>query len=392
MAEDDNRSDESEKDGKKPGDDADDPSKAGNGDKDSEGKDSEDEEEDSGPPFYKKPIFWFIAIPVLVVIIIAGILWWLHARRFESTDDAFIDAHIVRIAAQTNGRLTRVPDSDNRHVHKGQLLAVIEPGAPDASRAEAVAGVAQADAQIKQAEAQVISNQAAVRQAEANAIGPQADAARAARDYARYLALKRLDPLAAAPTQIDQARANAESTAGQAAAARKQIAQARANVLAARKQVEAARAQRSASVARVQQADVTVGYLRILAPIDGQVVNRSVDVGSYVAPGQQLMAVVPDEMWVTANFKETQLALMRRGQHVDIRIDAYPGVTFAGHVDSVQRGAGQAFQLLPAQNATGNYVKVVQRVPVRILFDGAEWRRYAIGPGMSVVPRVTVRP
>ena len=155
-----------------------------------------------------------------------------------------------------------------------------------------------------------------------------------------------------------------------------------------------ARAQRGAAVARLKQSDVTVSYLRIRAPIDGRVVNRQINVGSYVAPGQQLMAIVPDQMWVTANFKETQLTLMKSGQPVEIHIDAFPNVDFRGHVDSIQRGAGQAFQLLPPQNATGNYVKVVQRVPVRIEFDrdrdSPDPRRYPIGPGLSVVPTVKV--
>jgi membrane fusion protein, multidrug efflux system len=394
---------EGEQGGRRPADDddsrrADDKAREGDdsakkGDEhESSDKDGDDEkEEDKGPPFYKKPLFWIIFLAVLAVLIVGGILWWLHARRFESTDDAFVDAHIVRIAAQTSGRLTRVPDADNKHVHKGQLLAVIEPGSPTATREEALAGVSQAEAQIKQAQARVLSADAVVRQRRADALAPQAQAAKAAADYQRYLALRRIDPLAAAPTQIDQARSQAESTAAQALAARRQIATAVADAAASRREVDAARAQREASQARVRQANVTVSYLRILAPLDGQVVNRNVDTGSYVAPGQQLMAIVPDKMWITANFKETQLALMRRGQHVDIQIDAYPDVKFSGHVDSIQRGAGQAFALLPPQNATGNYVKVVQRVPVRIEFDGAEWRRYAIGPGMSVVPRVTVR-
>jgi membrane fusion protein (multidrug efflux system) len=388
------RPDEDEKPAKGEGDTSD----AKDGDKgekdekkDGEGDGDGEEEEDQGPPFYKKPLFWIIFVIVAAVVIIGGTLWWLHARRFETTDDAFVDAHVVRIAAQVSGRLTRVPDADNRHVHKNQLLAVIEPGSPEANAAEAQAGVAQSDAQIKQSQAKVLSAQATLRQRRADALVPAADAARAAADYERYLKLRRLDPLAAAPTQIDQARAQAQSTAAQALAARRQIGTAQADVLAARKEVEASRAQRSASLARVAQANVTLGYLRILAPLDGQVVNRNVDQGSYVAPGQQLMAIVPDRMWITANFKETQLTLMRRGQHVDIKIDAYPGVAFSGHIDSIQRGAGQAFQLLPPQNATGNYVKVVQRVPVRIEFDGAEWRKYALGPGMSVVPRVTVR-
>ncbi len=359
-------------------------------DGDDSGDDKEDEQDD-GPPLYKRPIFWIVTGGVALLLIVGGLLWWLHARQFESTDDAFVDAHIVRIAAQTSGRLTQVADADNRHVRRGQLLAVIEPGDTTATRQEAIAGIAQADAQIRQAQAQVISARASRSQAVANAAVPLAEADRAARDLARYRDLARRDPFAAAPTQIDQARAQADAAAAQAVAARRQIATADAQILSARRQVDAARATRQAATARLQQTQVTQSYLTIRAPIDGQVVNRQVNVGSYVSPGQQLMAIVPDRMWVTANFKETQLTLMRRGQPVSIHVDAFPGVDFTGHVDSIQRGAGQAFQLLPPQNATGNYVKVVQRVPVRILFDGDLYRRYAIGPGMSVVPRVTVR-
>ena len=359
---------------------------------DDDGDGSDDEDDDGKPPLYKRPVFWIVVAIVAAVLIIGGVLYWLHARRFESTDDAFIDAHIVRIAAQGSGQLTLVAPLDNRHVRAGQLLAVIEPGTAQASRAEAVAGIAEADAQIRQAEAGVLAALASVRQARAQAAVPLAEARRAADDYQRYVDLRRLDPLATAPTQIDQARAQAQSALAQVGAARQQIGSAQADVLTARKRVEAARAQRRAAEARVAQSDVSVRHLVIRAPISGQVVNRSVNLGSYVAPGQQLMAIVPDDLWVTANFKETQLTLMRAGLPVRIEIDAFPGRDFAGHVESIQRGAGQAFALLPPQNATGNYVKVVQRVPVRIRFNNNDWQHYAIGPGMSVVPRVTVRP
>lgn len=395
-------------DDNEPASDGDDPSRDGDGagkkggkerdsgdDDDSDDEDKadgdDDEDEDDRPPLYKRPIFWIVVAIVAAVLIIGGVLYWLHARKFESTDDAFIDAHIVRIAAQESGQLTQVAPVDNRHVRAGQLLAVIEPGTAQASRAEAEAGVAEADAQIRQAEAQVMAAEVAVRQARANAAVPLAEAQRAADDYARYVALQRLDPDAAAPTQIEQARAQARSASAQVRASREQIASSQADVATARKQIAAAQARRKAALARVAQANVTVGHLVIRAPISGQVVNRSVNLGSYVAPGQQMMAIVPDDLWVTANFKETQLTLMRAGQPVRIEIDAYPGRDFAGHVESIQRGAGQAFALLPPQNATGNYVKVVQRVPVRIRFNNNDWQHYAIGPGMSVVPRVTVR-
>ncbi len=151
-------------------------------------------------------------------------------------------------------------------------------------------------------------------------------------------------------------------------------------------------AQRRSSQARVSQANVSVSYLTIRAPIDGTIANRQVNVGTYVAPGQQLLAIVPDDMWITANFKETQLTLMRPGLPVSIKVDAFPDQKFNGHVESIQRGSGQIFQLLPPQNATGNYVKVVQRVPVRIRFNDNSWRKFMIGPGMSVSPTVTIRP
>jgi membrane fusion protein (multidrug efflux system) len=360
--------------------------------KDEAGKEEEEEEqEDKGPPLYKRPIFWIVFAVVAAVLIVGALLYWSHARKYASTDDAFVDAHIVRIAAQTSGQLTRVIDRDNRHVNQGQLLAVIEPGQPEAQLAEAQAGVNQADAAIEQARAKVASALATERQAAANAVAPAAQALRAADDYRRYAALRKLDPAAAAATQVEQARTESQAQAAQADAAQRQVDQAHADLLAARKDVKAALAQRAAAQARVQQAQVVNNYLRITAPVNGQVVNRQVNVGSYVSPGQQLLAIVPDEMWVTANFKETQLKHMRIGQPVEIKIDAYPAVKFHGHVDSIQHGAGQAFALLPPQNATGNYVKVVQRVPVRILFDGSEWRKYAIGPGMSVVPTVKVR-
>ncbi|HET8612541.1 MAG TPA: HlyD family secretion protein [Sphingomonas sp.] len=359
-----------------------------------ESEEGQEDEEDKGPPLYKRPRFWIILILIVIVVGVAGTLWWLHKRQYESTDDAFVDAHIVRLAAQVSGQLTAVAPVDNRHVPAGALLATIEPDAAEATLAQAKAQALSAEAQIQQAEAQVRAAEAKRGQAIAQARQPQAEAAKAAADLKRYIALRRLDPAAVAGTQIDQARAQATSTAAQAAAARQAIRDAEAQIAVAQKQVKAAQAQKASAEAQVQSAGVTFGHLDIRAPISGQVVNRSVNVGSYVSPGAQLMAIVPDRLWITANFKETQLSRMRRGEPVDIKVDAFPDVHFKGRVDSIQHGAGQAFALLPAQNATGNYVKVVQRVPVRILFDtknGPDPRNYPIGPGMSVTPSVKVR-
>jgi membrane fusion protein (multidrug efflux system) len=287
-----------------------------------------------------------------------------------------------------------VADVDNRHVEAGRLLAVIGAEGPEARVAEADANAKQALAQFEQSQAQVLAAQASRDQAAAQARAPIANATKAAQDLARYQELLRIDPSAVAGQQLDAARAQARATAAEATAAARQVSSADANVAVARRQIGAARALVEARQAQISQARVTLGDNRLVAPISGQVVNRQVDLGSYVAPGTQLMAIVPDHVWVTANFKETQLKLMKIGQPVTIRVDAYPDVQFKGHVDSIQRGAGQAFALLPPQNATGNYVKVVQRVPVRIEFDaknGPDPRHYPLGPGMSVVPTVKVR-
>ncbi len=363
-------------------------------DQQDESDDDKAEGDDKKPSVFKKPLFWIILVIVVGGLIIGGVLYWLHARQFESTDDAFVDTHIVRLAPQVAGTLVQVADIDNRHVEAGRLLAVIKASGRDAQVAEAQANESQARAQFAQAQAQVTAAEAQRQQAAAQARVPMAAAVKAQQDLARYEALLRLDPNAVAGQQLDQARSTARQTAADAAAAREQIDTAAAQIAVARKQVGAARSVIDAKRALVDQANVSISDLRLTAPVAGQVVNRSVNIGSYVAPGTQLMAIVPDQMWVTANFKETQLTLMKIGQPVDIHVDAYPGVDFKGHVDSIQRGAGQAFALLPPQNATGNYVKVVQRVPVRIVFDaknGPDPKRYPIGPGMSVVPTVKVR-
>lgn len=339
------------------------------------------------------PAFW-VAMLILLAGVGTALYYWIEAKNYESTDDAFVDAHIVRLAPTVGGTLREVADMDNRHVDAGQLLAVITPNGPTARLAEADAGVAQALAQLETARAQVVASQAAQVQVSAQARAPLVAAQKAAQDLARYIALERLDPAAIAAQQLDSARSLARSTAADAQAAQGQVASAAANVAVAQQQVAAARALIDARRAQVAQAKVTLADLRLAAPVSGYIVNRSVNIGSYVAPGTPLMAIVPDRMWVTANFKETQLARIRVGQPVAMHVDAFPDIVFKGRVDSIQRGAGQAFSILPAQNATGNFVKVVQRVPVRIEFDtrnGPDPRRYPIGPGMSVLPSVRVR-
>jgi membrane fusion protein, multidrug efflux system len=338
----------------------------------------------------RKPAVLVSSGIAVVVLIVAGILFWLHERRFESTDDAFVDARVVRVAPQIAGRVVRVLVNDNQLVKVGQPLVEIDPGDVQARLDEAVAQEALAEAEYQQAQTQVRSAEAAHAQAVSVVSGAAAQAENAARDYRRYTSLQKTNPLAVAQAQLDQAATLARNTSAQENAARQQAVSSEAAIAAARAQEAGAAARIKTLSAQVQQARLNFGYAKVIAPVDGHVSQRKVAVGTYVDPGQQMMAIVPLQMWVTANYKETQLAHMRPGQPVDISIDACPNADAQGHVDSIQRGSGQAFALLPPENATGNYVKVVQRVPVKIVFETVP-RNCPLGPGLSVEPKVTVR-
>ena len=335
----------------------------------------------------------FILIGGLVVIAVVAVaaIWWLLTHNIESTDDAYLDARMVRLSSQIPGQILRVYAEDNRRVKRGELLIEIDPADARARLDQAQAQEGQAQAQIVATQAQLDASEANEAQAKATAAGAAAQAANAARDLKRYRGLERTMPSAVAAQQIDLARTQAVNTAAQERATARQVRAAQAQVDVGRAQLKVAQAQLKSAEAQVEQARITLGHTRLLAPCDGTIANRSVAVGDYVEAGQNLLAIVPLHVWITANFKETQLTRMRPGDHVDIKIDAYPGVSFTGHVDSIQRGAGQAFSVLPAQNATGNFVKVVQRVPVKILVNGPRDGRYVLGPGMSVEPSVHVR-
>jgi membrane fusion protein (multidrug efflux system) len=311
---------------------------------------------------FRNPLVRIGIVIVVLGLIAGGILYWLHARQYESTDDAFIDTHIVQVAPQIAAQVTRIYVTDNQLVRAGQPLADLNPADPQAR-------IAQIEAQQAQAETQIA-------QARANEAAAAAQAQNAARDVARYRYLKRTSPLAVAQQQIDQAEAAAKSATAQRNAAEAQI--------------RGAEAQMKVLKAELSQAQINLGYTHIVSPVDGTIAQRSVALGNYVTPGVQMMAIVPLQIWVTANFKETQLAHMRLRQPVTISIDACPAADIRGHVDSIQRGAGQAFGILPPENATGNYVKVVQRVPVKIVLDRVP-RDCVLGPGMSVEPTVKVR-
>jgi len=352
----------------------------------------------------RHPIGVLIGLVVLVILISAAVLFFLNARRFETTDDAFIDTHLVRIAPRISGRVSRVLVDDNQVVRAGQDLVEIDPRDQQArlnqqlaTRAQAEAQIAQAQAQLLQIAAQIQVGEANVRQASASARSSQAQAAYAAGDLARYRALRAVNPTAVAQQQLDQAITQAASTAAQRDAALRQVQSAQAQVratatqrAAAQAQIAAAEAQVQAADAQIQSARLDLSYTTIQAPEDGSIAERSVAIGTYLNAGAQVMALVPTRIWVTANFKETQLAHMRAGQPATVHIDACPTADIHGHVDSIQRGSGQAFGVLPPENATGNFVKVVQRVPVKIILDNVP-KDCPLGPGLSVEPSVRVR-
>lgn len=358
-----------------------------------DGKGGDDKGDDEPPPksLKQRPALLIGGAIVLIALIVGGILYWLNARQYESTDDAFVDGHIVRIAPQVSGIVRQVMVDDNQVVGPRELLAVIDTAQPQARYEGLVAQAKQARANVTQARAQVGVSTQQVAAARANVLQPQADLDKATADLARYQALQAVEPGAVAGQQLDAAVQAVASARGRRDAAVRQVDQAKAQVKASRAQIGADQAAVGGADAQVRASGVDLANSRIISPIVGRIANRNIAPGSYVQPGQQMLAIIPLKLWITANFKETQLKLMRVGQPVDIKIDTLPDVPFRGHVESFQRGAGQAFALLPAENATGNFVKVVQRVPVRIAIDSPGIQAYRVGPGMSVVPRVKVR-
>jgi membrane fusion protein (multidrug efflux system) len=325
---------------------------------------------------------------VLLCLIVGGTLYWLQARHFESTDDAMVDANTTQVAPRVAGQVTAILFADNQHVAQGQVLVRIDPRDYQAKLDQARAQEASARAALLQAQAQLAVQQANVQQTDANVHVAEADLWQARQDYDRY---QKINPGAVTRQQVDTATATFKSAQAKLDASRQTEGGARAQVDASRAQVEAAQAQLAQAQATEQVAELQLSYCTINAPSAGIVTHRSVDVGNYVNPGQAMFALVQDGRWVTANFKETQLADMRPGQDVDLSIDALPGITLHGKVDSFQAGTGTAFSVLPAENATGNYVKIVQRVPVKIVFDDDRVKDHDLAPGMSVVPSVRVR-
>jgi membrane fusion protein, multidrug efflux system len=375
-----------------------------------------------------------------LVILVAGFLLWRYLASYESTDDAQIDGHVNSVSARVSGHVIKLNVEDNQYVEKGTVLVEIDPADYEVAVAQARAEYADAQAQASAAGINVpitdVSTSSQVSGAQGGVSGAQAgiaaarkqfDAAKsqiaeadanntkAQNDLLRYKLLidkqeisqqqydQAVDSAQAAAATVQVARANADAYAAQIRQAESKLEQANADLRTAGNrshmmQVMQARAQSAQAIAdqkkaQLDQAELNLQYTKVIAPVSGAVSNRTVEVGQNVQPGQEMMKIIPlDEanIWVTANFKETQLSKMKQSQSAEIEVDA-TGKTYKGHVDSIAGASGERFSLLPPENATGNYVKVVQRIPVKIVFDKGEIKNHELRPGMSVEPKVWIK-
>lgn len=317
-----------------------------------------------------------ILIPVLFVMcfVAFGIFTLLNSLKYQSTDDAFVEGRFVSIAPKVSGQVARLLVDDNDFVKKGQLLLEIDP-------ADYQNKVNELENALMEAKANKNVSGDNISKSEADLAGINKNLDFAKKDYARYSKLKK-DGL------CTKQQYDAAETAYKEALEKQEAMKAALN--SAKSKDEASAANIGKIEAQLAQAKLNLSYTKIYAPQDGNVSSRSVEKGNYINVAQPVMAVVSPNIWVVANFKETQLTRMKKGQSVDIKIDTYPGKKFKGTVDSIQLASGAKASLFPPENAVGSYIKVVQRIPVKIRFT-EDISGYTIAPGMSVVPRVKIR-
>jgi membrane fusion protein, multidrug efflux system len=332
---------------------------------------------------------------VLLLLAIGGLYYWLITRNIESTDDAYTDGRAITIAPQVSGVVVSLDVTDNQFVRRGQALIHIDPRQYQIDREQAEGALVTANAQYRgqQFGLEVAQKNfpAQLEQAKAQLENAKATRARAQADFDRQ---KRLPRAATSQQDVDAAEAALKQAEAQVALAQAQVAQSapvpqRINETDA--QVGQLKGQVEQAQARLDQANLNLSWTVVTAPQDGWITKRNVEKGNYVAPGQQIFSIVAPDVWVTANFKESQLADMRPGQHAAISVDAYPNLKLKGHVDSIQLGSGSKFTAFPSENATGNFIKIVQRVPVKIVIDKGVDPNIPLPLGISVNPAVTVR-
>jgi membrane fusion protein (multidrug efflux system) len=377
---------------------------------------------------------YILLVIVIVVVIVGGVFLWRYLNSYESTDDAQVDVHLYPVSARVSGYVVAVNVNDNQFVQKGSVLVEIDPKDYEVAVAQAQANLASAEAtarslninvpitstntasQLKSATSDVTSSNAGIiaaqeqvaaahaqlQQAEANDVKIQDDVRRykllvdkqevAAQVYDEAVAAAKASTASIAAASANEAAADqsvkqAQSHLAGSEASQQSAETAPQQVSSTRDRARAAQADVDQKRAALEQAQLNLLYAKIVAPVSGEV-NKSVVVGMNVEAGQQLLTVVPlDEVWITANFKETQIRRMQVGQKAEIHVDS-SGQTFRGHVDSIAGATGPIFSLLPPENATGNYVKIVQRIPVKIVLEPGEDSNHELRPGMNVVPDV----
>ena len=329
----------------------------------------------------------------IVIAAIGALIYWLLTKDQQNTDDAYTDGRAVMIAPKVGGYVTQLAVNDNQRVHEGDVLLLIDPRDYVVARDQAAGQLAAMQAQFENAKVSLekahTTYPAQLKQAQGQLMEAQGRFYQAQREHDRQ---HHVDHEATTQQTIDQSDSGLKIAQGQVEEAEAQLHQAELvpeDIAQAQAQVEQLEGQMLQAKASLDQAELNLSYTRVTAPHDGWVTKRNVEQGALVQPGTLVMALVEPELWVTANYKESELTRMRPGQRVEIRVDAYPDLKLEGHIDSVQLGSGSRFTAFPAENATGNFVKIVQRVPVKIVVDkGLDPNAPPLPLGMSVIPTV----
>jgi membrane fusion protein, multidrug efflux system len=343
----------------------------------------------------RRPLIVTIGIGVVVLLAASGLYYWIENRNLESTDDAYTDGRAINIAAQVAGTVVSLDVTDNQFVKKDQVLIHIDPRQYINDRDQAEGQLATAKAQFsgQQLGAEIGRKNfpAQLAQSQAQLANAQANLAKAQADFDRQ---KSLPKLATSQQDVDAATASLKQAEAQVMLAQAQVTQnspVQQLIGQTDTQVGQLKGQVEQAQSRLDQSNLNLSWTQVKAPQDGWITKRNVEAGNYITAGQQIFSIVAPEVWITANFKESQLIDMRKGQPVRITLDAYPKLDLRGHVDSIQLGSGSKFTAFPPENATGNFVKVVQRVPVKIVIDSGLDPNIPLPLGISAEPTVTVR-
>jgi membrane fusion protein (multidrug efflux system) len=345
------------------------------------------------PPKKRKALIRWLGLLVVALGVAVGVWYWIYSSQFEVTDDAYITAHEHPVSFRVAGTISEVLVDDNQLVKQGEPIARLDPKDYEVALTQARASLRQAEAQLAQSRAALIQSDAQLTQSKAQADSAKAQDTNSQRNFQRSYQLFYQGKGVISKQDLDNAQYQFEGNDAAYKAGVAAVNVAQANIETAKAQEQAAAAQVGVASAQVQNAELQLSYTTVYAPADGRVAQKTFETGQRVQAGQAGLSISEPNAWVVANFKETQMGRIRPGQPVEITVDVLPHHKFTGRVDSFQSGTGAVFALLPPDNATGNFTKIVQRVPVKILFDRASVRDYEqlVVPGLSVEPKIRVK-